>query len=656
MENKRLKIFFTILGFTFLFGIPAVSADIIPPILGDTLVQLTQLLSQAIWRRVMLFIMVFSILYVVAQGVGIFKKKDETVQKGPIIAVSIAISIIAVVGIPDNIVNIIFQLYSGIFALILLLGPMAGLLYMTYKKGANGNKVTSPMVHFARFLLFGLLWAALSSNVFGFLYNIQITAATSNSFSTHDVIGLLRLAAMIMTFVEFFRMFKLISFGATPANESGGALSSAVNFGKKVWNKAGEYDDKTKQKKLEKAKENYDALLDVQQVAEQLRNEGEKGAERLVNSAKTLHTVTSSNEFKSVINPEHFDLTLFRNPKLAEEAKGRYRLIINKLYEFISTMSQDSNLLSELCGKTKTAHPDNKQIHNAANALTASLKKVDSKLLRLTHLLNYGANTAIKKPELKIATDAKILKEISDLVKFILGHEGNESIMKLYDNLKKLLLNATKEISNTVEKESKESEESKSPDDKAFSNEELFKLIDNMEKDVERLRNIYENNKSNPKSKEKYKDGLTSIINTINHLLKNNSFVNPKEPNNLTVNLDKGNIYIEKLNKYINEFNTVFNKNKTVVPSQNDGTKLFINLLMEIFTKNPELAKKNTYFPVLNIVARNASKYLGNKIPTGKGVEGRISAAFGINIKPTENGGINNLFHKVVAEFNSGKS
>jgi len=425
--------------------------------------------------------------------------------------------------------------------------------------------------------------------------------------------------------------------------------------GKRAWGKAGKNDDKTKQRKLEEAKEDYESLRKGQQVVTMFNNEGKEGIQRLVHSAENLEEVTSSNEFKSVINPENFDLTIFRNPKVASEAQGRYKLILNRMYESFNIMLDDTERLIKLGKDSKDKYSKNLKIVNAAKVFDNSLVEIKKKLKKLQNTVIQAHNHS-KKPKAKITTDTKLLSEINELVKYILGKAHNEPVIELYKNLDKLLLNVAKETSETVENESKETEEGKSPEGKKFSNEQLFKMINTLEKDVDKLRNKYELNKSDFKSKKGYHDSLMSLINLLKHLLENNSSANPKNPENKLVNLEKGNMYIEKLNQYVQEYNSVFTENKSGVPSQSEGTTLFKKFLVEIFTKNPKLANKNQYYSVLKIVATAADKYFGNKISTGKGLEGRISEAFGINIKPTETNGINDIFLKVVAEFKSGKA
>lgn len=205
MNKKTL-----IIPLTLIISIPAVFAagGFIPDVFSEGISELFGIFSDFVMQKFLIFLLLFSAIYFVLYFMknAPFAKGDDGGKKakGPAIAISIAIAAIGTVMMPQNIVTLIFNLYSGIFSLILLIGPMAVLLWLTYKKD-DGGAEKGPFTHLIRFVLFGILFFFINSGIWNFS-DLSFIATT---------LDMLTLILFIMMIVEFFRSFKIIGAGAT---------------------------------------------------------------------------------------------------------------------------------------------------------------------------------------------------------------------------------------------------------------------------------------------------------------------------------------------------------------------------------------------------------------------------------------------------------
>lgn len=209
---------------------------LIPPIFENTVASLIGLLGQAIWRKILIWVLMFSIIYGVTRSSlskTLFKTEDGNgVQKGAMTTFAWAFTTIAVVAIPDSIIEGIFALFRGLVIFLLMGGTILTILYFTYKKADDG-KEKSPIVHIVRFLMFVFLIGFVNSSAFDF---INMFLVSTDSVVFRSGLQLFDLILFVMMWVEFFRSFKLIGHGKTPPTASyeygGGIGKFQKNTGK----------------------------------------------------------------------------------------------------------------------------------------------------------------------------------------------------------------------------------------------------------------------------------------------------------------------------------------------------------------------------------------------------------------------------------------
>ena len=158
-----MKKLYLILGF--ILALPVVSAQVIPlpSMLDSTIRGLFGGVSDTVYLRLILFIGVFTIFYAVVNVLPFMQPKDgyssKKTPKGISVTLALSLAAIATFTMDDTLVLAIFNVYSGLFGLILVFIPAFLLIFFSYTVLEGGTKAG----HFIRFLLLGVVSALLMS-------------------------------------------------------------------------------------------------------------------------------------------------------------------------------------------------------------------------------------------------------------------------------------------------------------------------------------------------------------------------------------------------------------------------------------------------------------------------------------------------------------
>ncbi|MFT4283005.1 MAG: hypothetical protein ACMXX6_01120 [Candidatus Woesearchaeota archaeon] len=201
---------------TTLLTLPSVSANSGLPI-PDFLTQFIKLVWSgsvtSVYQRFILFLGVFIIFYAVLNiGKNPFSK-EQTKRGGISLTLALVLAAITTLSMNDDLVGAIFTMYSGLFGFILLVGPLAYLLYFVYVEIEGGNKGG----HLIRALLLLIVSGFLTSreffSVFKFLENVDAV----------DYILLVGLIVFILGIIEIFKAFGAKGAGDVDDNKPWGS-------------------------------------------------------------------------------------------------------------------------------------------------------------------------------------------------------------------------------------------------------------------------------------------------------------------------------------------------------------------------------------------------------------------------------------------------
>ncbi|MFT4283003.1 MAG: hypothetical protein ACMXX6_01110 [Candidatus Woesearchaeota archaeon] len=184
--------------FSVLAFLPIVSANDGLPI-PDFILELIRIVwsgdPSVVYLRFVIFIGVFTIFYAILQKT-IFGK-GQTNRGGVSIALAIVLALIATITMPQTVVELIFNMYSGIFGLILLFGPVLYLLYFVYKEIPGDSRGG----HLIRVLVLLIITALLTSR--SLLNNFEFL----REFGADQYIILIGSIIFILAIIELVRAF-----------------------------------------------------------------------------------------------------------------------------------------------------------------------------------------------------------------------------------------------------------------------------------------------------------------------------------------------------------------------------------------------------------------------------------------------------------------
>jgi hypothetical protein len=278
-----------------LLALPIVSAQGIP--VPDILKQIIETIFsgnvETAYMRLILFIGIFTIFYALLNGIGPFSK-EATKRGGISVTLALVLSAIASFTMPEATVNLVFNLYSGLFGLILLLGPILYLIYFVYKHVPGDSKGG----HFIRFLILLLLAAILLSptliNSIDLLKNV----------GADEYLAFAGLILFILAIIELVKTFGSGGSGDAPSKPSepwGSGMSNWFSDRKKGidnWTKKKGLEREQKQLEEEKKQEeNIKRIGDLGESISKLNVSETNDLKALNQLVSALHEVQDKESF-----------------------------------------------------------------------------------------------------------------------------------------------------------------------------------------------------------------------------------------------------------------------------------------------------------------------------------------------------------------------
>lgn len=290
------------------------------------------------YARFLLWLVMFSLLYIL---IGIVPPFKDSGKKGPQVAIAIALSVVGVVGLSNDLITYIFAIYGTVFFTILALAVVGLFAYFYYRIKDNENlKGMQHVILFIMLLILNTFISAFTVTTMG----KKLVDGNSILVLVISLVGVGLLIAGFMLAKDIFGMFRGNSSGESGSDffrgkssrsaptkntlDSTEATKAKQDFGREV------EDIGKKEKELEnlskKPNKNQNDLKKEKKLAEEIKTEIEN-AQKL---GKTMSNVgvdvaeseTRLNEEKEQVKnflPKPLDKGVLNNIRRYLELKGK---------------------------------------------------------------------------------------------------------------------------------------------------------------------------------------------------------------------------------------------------------------------------------------------------------------------------------------------
>ncbi len=364
------------LVFSALLALPGVSAQglPVPDVLDNTIRSIFTGSVDLAYQRLIIFIGVFTIFYAVMHMLPFARGgsgyDSVSAPKGITITLSLVLSGIATFTMPENLVETIFNLYSGLFGVVLLFGPVLWLLYITFKYIPGDTRGG----HFARFFFLAIIGLILMAEEL--ILRIPLLEQIG-------AMSYLQLVGIIILFIAFYNLAQTftsgssdsISSSSTPSNTNYKDLFKPNNSS----NSPEVDDEKMSMDEEMNTEKDFEDLEETEKKIEQTEEkQGEELEKETKNSIEALKKMTEGGSVTDALKTLEKELnkikTAFRNiPDPSEQTliyQKEYRALL-KLTDLLDRRIKIKNFITKELENQANKNPEK----NKADKIAQDLQK-----------------------------------------------------------------------------------------------------------------------------------------------------------------------------------------------------------------------------------------------------------------------------------------
>lgn len=604
-----------------ILALPIVSAQGIP--VPDILTNIIRTIFsgnvEIAYMRLILFIGIFTIFYALLNGIGPFSK-EATKRGGISVTLALVLAAIASFTMPENTVTLVFNLYSGLFGLILLLGPILYLIYFVYKHVPGDSKGG----HFIRFLILLLLAAIL------------LSPSLINSIDLLQRVGAdeyLAFAGLILFILAIIELAK--SFGSSGSGDAASKPSEPWGSGISNWfNKRKEnLDNHIEKKRVESEKKQDEQVKKISELGENISklnvNETNdlKALNQLINALDEVQDKDSfvKHETRLQMMPalkeaarklkeiaERLNKTINQKYVLEDESQRAAAKLLSELEKEYTTLINDKSIdddiklelrrrFGELITKLRNDGNQNISLKDLNKKYRSLITELQTKIDQLIKTINNIEESSKKLNVPKYAIDKNEYRNIMDSLKVL-----RDEILGVFNTIKSYHKSLTPEELAKLEKEKndlvREVDEAKTKinEDLKEVNDlhEKGKKAENVEEKEEILeaekkavKNIPEKSKARKAAEKIVIEDAKVLEETVNKQ-KNNLKLNQKEIKIIVDTIEKINVF--ELNPSNNTIKPIIiNVNKLSTAKIKATLNTYIELVSSRMTIKDEVQRQS---------------------------------------------------------------